>query len=415
MTSIAQDIRAQLARQVAHWTAAAQRLGDLNDLAAPAAWKALEDYLHLSLRQHLAGVVESLNRQAALLEPALNAAESLDDLQAVRRKLLAFRGQFLRAETTLDFFADAINTRTSERMAAMLRACDILAHRSMAQVLEPLGRETPVVLTYLDKGLGASILKAGLRLWDGGIENPVAAIKITRHNLYRPTSLIHEAGHQVAHILGWNGELADALAKGLARNHPGVADLWASWASEIAADAFAFAHTGYASVAALHDVLAGDAQSVFRHRSGDPHPISYLRILLGVQMCHEFYGEGPWDSMARAWEAQYPVERASNHGLIREAKLAASQVINTTLRQPFRAFHQRSLSLVIDPSEVSPPRLAAMQQRFGEALYTSARSLWTNTLRLLALSGLPSGHPAAHGIPRTASSQCWLMKLGAPA
>ena len=29
------------------------------------------------------------------------------------------------------------------------------------------------------------------------------------------TALIHEAGHQVAHICGWNGELAATLERGL--------------------------------------------------------------------------------------------------------------------------------------------------------------------------------------------------------
>lgn len=32
---------------------------------------------------------------------------------------------------------------------------------------------------------------------------PVTAIKIVRHNLYRPTSLFHETGHQAAHLTGW--------------------------------------------------------------------------------------------------------------------------------------------------------------------------------------------------------------------
>ena len=50
--------------------------------------------------------------------------------------------------------------------AALLRACDTLAYRSMAQILDQIGQPTPAVLTYIDKGLGASILKAGLRLWD---------------------------------------------------------------------------------------------------------------------------------------------------------------------------------------------------------------------------------------------------------
>ena len=121
----------------------------------------------------------------------------------------------------------------------------------------------------------------------------MAAIKITRHNLLRPTAAIHEAGHQVAHISGWNQELAAALARELAGASAELADAWSGWASEIAADAVAFVHTGFASVAALHDVLAGETPSVFRHTPGDPHPICYLRVLLGVEMCRYFYGAGP--------------------------------------------------------------------------------------------------------------------------
>ena len=137
---------------------------------------------------------------------------------------------------------------------------------------------------YWDKGLGASILKAGLRLWDGGTENPAAMIKIARHNLFLPTSLIHETGHQMAHILGWNEELSSALLKGLSGQHRLFDQMWAGWASEIAADAFAFVHTGYAAVAALHDVIAGDRTYVFRYIEGDPHPVTYLRVLLGADV-----------------------------------------------------------------------------------------------------------------------------------
>ncbi len=65
------------------------------------------------------------------------------------------------------------------------------SHARRAQLLDQLGKPTPVVLTYLKGGVGAAILKAGLRLWDRTSISPVAAIKITRHNLYRPTALIH--------------------------------------------------------------------------------------------------------------------------------------------------------------------------------------------------------------------------------
>jgi hypothetical protein len=283
-------------RQVAHWSAAASRLS-LDELAAPEAWRRLEQYLGLSLRAHLQGVIDRVHQSAEALTAVSRAAETPSELAELRRRLLAFRRQYLRAETTLDYFADAIATRTNVQSAALLRACDSLAYRAMAQVLDPLGSASPVVLSYIDKGLGASILKAGLRLWDAGAASPVAAIKITRHNLLRPTALIHEAGHQVAHITGWNQELALTLSQGLAPTSSELAAVWSAWASEIAADAIAFAHTGFASVAALHDVLAGETSAVFRHTPTDPHPVSYLRVLLGVETCRYFYGPGPVASL----------------------------------------------------------------------------------------------------------------------
>ena len=71
----------------------------------------------------------------------------------------------------------------------------------MAMLLDQLGRPTPSAISYFEKGIGAAVLRANLRLWDGTGVNPVAAIKITHHNLLRNTALIHEAGHQAARWL----------------------------------------------------------------------------------------------------------------------------------------------------------------------------------------------------------------------
>ena len=388
MLDTAQAIALQTERQVAHWVLATQRL-KLDDLAAPQAWGHLEQYLGVSLRKHLAGVIDRLQRQADALAALQRAARSPTAHAEVRRKLLEFRRQYLRTETTLDFFADAINTRTNPQMAALLRACDTLVHRSMSQLLDQLGKPTPVALTYLDKGLGASILKAGLRLWDGGEACPVAAIKIVRHNLLRPTALIHEAGHQVAHITGWNEELAAALSRGLEGASSEVAEVWASWASEIAADAFAFAHTGFASVVALHDVVAGDPRLVFQHTEGDPHPLAYLRVLLGVEACRYFYGSGPWDALAASWTDAYPVDAATSRtqSLISDSIPLVPRVVQLTLDTPHRAFGGHSLRALIQPERVSPAALRALGQQLGTALFTSMHWLWTECLRMLALTG----------------------------
>jgi hypothetical protein len=410
----AQAIALQTERQVAHWALAAARL-KLDDLASPQAWGHLEQYLGVSLRKHLAGVIDRLQRQADALAALQRAARSHTARAEVRRKLLDFRRQYLRTETTLDFFADAINTRTNPQLAALLRACDTLAHRSMAQLLDQLGKPTPVALTYLDKGLGASILKAGLRLWDGGDASPVAAIKIVRHNLLRPTALIHEAGHQVAHITGWTGELAQALSSELHDAAPEVAELWAGWSSELAADAFAFAHTGYASVTALHDVLAGDATTVFRHEPGDPHPISYLRLLLGVEMCRYFYGPGPWDELADSWVALNSEERAPKETwrLVTASRPILPGVVKATLDHPMRAFNSRSLRQLVQPERVSPAALKTIATTIGPALFTSTHWLWSEPLRILALTGLQaSAMPSTFDrvLQRQSDS---MMRLGA--
>ncbi len=93
-------------------------------------------------------------------------------------------------------------------------------------MLQPLGPPVPPVLTYVDRALGASILRSGLRLWDGRSISVAAAIKVTRNNLggARPTAILHEAGHQAAFTLGWNDELAGAFRRVFDRDAPDVGE-----------------------------------------------------------------------------------------------------------------------------------------------------------------------------------------------
>jgi hypothetical protein len=218
----------------------------------------------------------------------------------------------------------------------------------------------------------------------------VAAVKITRHNLLQPTAAIHEAGHQVAHITGWNQELSAALAQALAGTSSELADVWSSWASEVAADAVAFVHTGFASVAALHDVLAGETATIFRHTPGDPHPISYLRVLLGVETCRYFFGPGPWDGLGQAWTILHSPARAhrDTRRLLDASKPVLKTVVRITIDTPMQAFQGSRLRSIVLPERVSPEALTEMAERIGPALFTSTHWLWTEALRILALTGL---------------------------
>lgn len=411
--AIASALRVQVARQVAHWRAAVVALDDLDALAAPTAWRSLERQLGTTLRAHLREAVDRLRRQMDVLDAELRAADTTEELERVRQGVVRFRRRFLAVETAADFYSDAVNSRTTEKLASLLSACDVLARRSLESVLTPLGHAVPPVLTYIDKGLGASILRSGLRLWDGRSLSAAAAIKITRHNLYRPTACLHEAGHQAAFMLDWNDELARAFRRELA-DAPAVADTWAGWASEVAADTFAFAHVGYASVAALHDVIAGEPSNVFALRPMDPHPIAYLRVLLGTQMCVRFYGAGPWDDLAQAWTGAHPMVQAPDE--VRELLVSSVErlprIVEACLLRPMQAFGGRPLVAMVDPARVRPDALASLARDAGPALFTSSHWVWTECVRLLALSGYRAATEPERATETAEQFEQWMLRLG---
>lgn len=415
MTDETAALRVQVARQVAHWRAAVVGLRDLENFASASAWHALEQYLDLALRRQLQGAADGLAREANVLAAELDAATTEADLDRVRQHVIAFRRRYVQVETALDFYGDAINSRTSPRLAGLLRACDLLALRSLEDVLASLRKEVPPVLTFVDKGLGASILRAGLRLVDGGPLTAAAAVKITRQNLYRPTALIHETGHQAAHVLGWNQELAEAIARELSPVSSELAATFSAWSSEIAADTYAFAFTGYGSVAGLHDVVSG-GPSVFRLVPGDPHPLPYLRVLLVVNMAIRFFGAGPWDDLARAWKRAYPLASASpgTRALVERSLPHLPRLAELCLLAPMRAFGGKPFAAVVDPLRVRPDALARLARESGAALTTSPHWLRKEGLRLLALSSYRAATEPEHAPEIARQYEDWMLRLGTP-
>lgn len=406
-----QPFQQEFARIVEHWKAAIERLADLDAVAAPQAWQALEHYLGVSLRQALTTVVARLRQMVHEFEAQLRVSSdvSVDQLQA---RLVELRKAHFRAETTVDFYADALAARSIPKTAALLRACDHIATRSMAEALAPMGREVPAALTYVDKGMGASILKAGLRLWDGTIDNPVASIKITRHNLLRPSAIVHEAGHQVAHTLGWVPELADAFTRGLGQS---IGSYWARCASEVAADGYAHVHTGYAAAAALHDVLDGGDDTVFRYLEGDPHPVSYIRVLMVIEMCRRTFGAGPWDMLAAAWTTKHRIDRSPRdiRDLLRASVQKLPQIVEIVLYTPYRAFGGRALTQLINPARVSPAALRELKRDAGETAFTSPYWAWNEAIRLMALNGYLAGSGAGELRAGVTQQEEWMLRLGA--
>jgi hypothetical protein len=405
-------LAAQLRAELRHWRWAARELSDLDVVAAPSAWAGLESYLGVGVRGSLAGSAGAVVSQADQLAAQMSGSVAGEDLIRLRDRVLELRRAYLRAETVIDFFGDAVATRTSPRLAALLRGLDLLAVDAMDRVLGPLRIPVPPVLVYVDKGLGASILKSGLRLWDASLA-PAAAVKITRHNLLRPTSLLHECGHQVAHLTNWTDELGTALHDALAPASPGAAEVWRGWASEVAADVVAFVLTGYAPVPALADVVDGTTDVVYRMLPDDPHPMGLLRVVFNAALCRSWYGAGPWDDLVRTWLHRHPVQTApATSALVARATLPLlPAIVDVCTRRPMAAFGGRSLAALVDPRRVAPAELRRLADGAGSALYTSSYLQRLEPMRVLAWSVLRSLHPDDDGAA-TRDLEAWLRRLG---
>jgi hypothetical protein len=413
MLTAVNPIRTSLSRQVNHWLQAATRLSSLDHLASGYAWEGVDSKMVTSLKQSLQKSIDEVVVLAKTLAKQLKGDLDEASLRSARRMLTELREKYLRVEETIHFYVVAINSRTTPHVSALLRACDVMCFKSMQEILQPLGKETPSVLTYVDKGIGASILKAGLRLWDGNLSK-LAAIKVTQHNLFRPTAIIHETGHQVAHILNWNDELANQLQVGLKNHSEEVGQAFSNWSSEIAADAFAFVHTGYAAVAALHDVLSGTPLSVFAYHRSDPHPICYVRVMMGIEMCRLLYGRGAWDDLEVAFKNDYDIRLVnfSSVKLIQECTAALPDAVRIILKFPYRGFNGKSICDLIDPQRVSPQSLQQLETQAGAALFTSHAWIWKECIRLLALVGYKIGLGDGELSQLYKIQEDWMMKLG---
>jgi hypothetical protein len=400
----------QTAAEVAHWRHAVDSLADLDDVAAPAAWSGLEAYLRLHVRDRLKAAVAGLRLEAAGAAAALDAGNDLVD---VRRRVLAVRRRYLQVETILDFFGDAVNTRTNPKLAGVLRGLDALAADSLDAVLGRLGVDAPPALVYLDKGLGASILRAGVRLWDEANPSPVAAIKVTRHHLSHPTSLLHETGHQVAHLTGWTAELAEALESTIAPHSREVAEAWRGWASEVAADVHAFAQAGWAPLPALANVVDGPTSVVYRLLAGDPHPVAWIRVVFNAELCRRWFGPGAWNTVARAWHERHPPERAPGEGghLARGSLPMLGQIADVCTRRPMVAFHGRPLAALLDPRRVAPAALEGLVRRAGPSLLTSQYLARREPLRILAWLVTRSILDPANAAEHRQRLQGWLSRI----
>jgi len=403
--------RTQLGAEIIHWRYAIDALQDLDLLASPTSWSGLEEYLRTGLRARLRAVVAGVALEAASLEARYKGGAPTAQL---REQLLRLRARYLQLETVTNFFGDALATRANAPTAALLRGLDTLASDSMDIVLRPLGLESPPALVYFDKGLGASILRAGVRLWDEANPSPAAAIKLTRHNASHPTALLHETGHQVNYQTGWNTELATALQRGLAPRSAELAEMWAGWASEVGADVYAFVLAGWAPLPALANVVDGSTAAVFRFIPGEPHPFPWVRVMFNAALCRSWFGPGPWDRVSAAWNTRHDTARAPREAraLAAASVEAMADIVEICTRTPMASFGGRPLTGIVDPRRASPKELTLFARRAGPSLLTSSYLERRESIRILAWLSTRAQEEPDKATHHRQTLERWLARVG---
>lgn len=234
----------------------------------------------------------------------LSAAEAQRRFSFVRLRFNAVLSQF-------DIFSDALTQRSEHKTGVWLSGLDALAIDALSM---PDFYHTPPVVCYVDRGAGAAIRRARTRLPGGG-ENPVAVIRVPRERLIGSgiaSSLVHEAGHQGAALLG----LVDSLRPVLQDMHHqrGKKDewiIWERWISEIVADFWSVARVGIGSTLGLMGVMSLPRAFVFRVNLDDPHPVPWIRVKLSCAIGRVLFPHPQWDVLSRIWESFYPTHALS--------------------------------------------------------------------------------------------------------
>ena len=300
----------------------------------------------------------------------------------------------------IDFFGDAVNSRTTPRLAAVLRGLDALAVDSMDRVLRPLGIEVPPVLTYLDKGIGASILRAGARLWDASLS------PVSRHQDHPTQSLATDVPGSRDRA---PGRPPDRVER---RTGRGPVPPWnrsrPRWRQMVA-------ELGERGRGRRIRVLAARLRA--RPGAGDrcrrarPGRCSGCRS--GIPIPSAGYGSCSTRALpllVRAGTVGPPGPRTGGAGIRSTPRRRTSpsrrgracricpRWSTFATRAPMRAFGGEPLSAIGRPSHVSPAELAAWPERAGPALYTSRYLQRLEPMRILGWIVLRAHQPRCRGM-----------------
>jgi hypothetical protein len=88
------------------------------------------------------------------------------------------------------------------------------------------------------------------------------------------------------------------------------------------------------------------------------------------------------------------------------------RIVDVALLTPMRCFGGRRLADLVDPQCVAPGALRLMQRQAGAAMFHSSHWIWSECLRLTALSGLRYATEPAAGRDILRQQEDWMVRLG---
>lgn len=283
--------------------------------------------------------------------------------EEAQRRFAILRLKFNTVLVQFDTFADVITQRSENETGVWLAGLDVVAADALAL---PGYYESPPIICYLDRDIGAAIRRARTRMPGGG-ENPVAIVRIPRERMVGTSvasSLVHEVGHQAAALL----DLVNSLRPELRRRQRGPEperlswQIWERWISEIIADFWSVARVGIAATLGLIAVVSLPRAFVFRMNVDDPHPMPWIRVKLSAAMGEALYPHPQWRQLSALWESFYPRTGVARETLDLLEMLLASMpgFVALLINHRPKTLRGRSLIEVLDVAPRQPARLSAM-------------------------------------------------------
>ncbi len=327
----------------------------------PRAQSAIDRYLVVGRRQ-LRSQLRQFLRWLQL--PASDAATP----EEAQRRFTMLRLRFNVVLTQFDLFSDVITQRSENDTGVWLGGLDVVS----ADALELPGYyETPPVICYLDRDIGAAIRRARTRLPGGG-QSPVAIIRVPRERMVGTgiaSSLVHEVGHQAAALLDLVNSLRTIL-KGLQRGSAASRlpwQMWERWISEIVADFWSVARVGVASTIGLIGVVSLPRPFVFRLNTDDPHPMPWIRVRLSAAIGEALYPHPQWRRLGTLWESYYPAVEltAETQNLLAQLLESMPPFVSLLINHRPKALRGSSLIEVMDVAQRQPARLGTLYRQWS--------------------------------------------------